>query len=219
MSRGSFVVGGFAFLSGALIIAMGGYSLRAIESDWLVEESSGTTLEILDEDGTGDLGYTFWVQGDGYVDSDDNNVWDHCDSVSISVISKPEVSFWSKEDGDFYYEVSDGFAGCIAKTDNVVGERGGLLKLGKACNGCFAGDFVFESNSSVWVSYDDLDGGDLLGGVSALIGGFALLSCGIIFLVIGLVLSFRIKKEETIVSGSGMMDDADGLSLLSNKNE
>ena len=32
----------------------------------------------------------------------------------------------------------------------------GYVKIGRACFGCFAGDFSFESNANVSVTYDDV---------------------------------------------------------------
>ena len=82
--------------------------------EFSVENATSGTIEIVDDDGEGDYGVSFWVKGE-YVDEDENGIWDVCDDTNITITQHPEVNTeWDEEGknytlGDFYYEVLDGF--------------------------------------------------------------------------------------------------------------
>lgn len=167
-----------------------------------VEDGTNGTITIDDSDGQGELGLTFWVKG-VYEDLDENGIWDVCDITNVEVTENPEiiVSEWQEPgaaslDGKFYNEVmwnydENSTSDCKAVRGNEDNSRedNGLVKIGRACYGCGSGDFVFESNQSVWVTYDDkivedLEESGLLLGLG-FIGGFGAMCCGVLLLIIG----------------------------------
>ena len=89
--------------------------------EFSVENATSGTIEMEDSDGQGDLGVTFWVEGE-YVDEDENGIWDVCDDTNITITQHPEVNTeWDKGNvtlGGFYYEVYDYFEGCEADEGN-----------------------------------------------------------------------------------------------------
>ena len=174
--------------------------------EFSVENATSGTIEIVDNDGEGDFGVSFWVKGE-YVDEDENGIWDVCDDTNITITQHPEVNTEFDEEGknntlgEFYYEVLDGFDGCEAeqlnKEDILYSE--GFVKVGRACLGCYAGTLEFESNVTVYVSYDDpwLEqlGEGLLALLGGTIGGSACCCCGVLISFIGLILGLTMKDN------------------------
>ena len=139
--------------------------------EYELEQVTSGTITIYDKDGVGDLGLTFYVQGD-YTDFDNNGVWDHCDSTEITITEKPSTnSDWDEsKDGDFYFEVDS--QNCDANEDNKDEER--LIKVNQNRPrrlACYSGDISFTSNTEVWVVYDDELVGKALEGIGEAIGG------------------------------------------------
>ena len=182
-----------------------------------VENSTSGIIEIEDNDGQGDLGVTFWVEGE-YVDEDENGIWDVCDDTNITITQHPEVNTeWDEGNvtlGGFYYEVYDYFDGCEAVEGNQnhdLRERG-YVKVGRACLGCYSGTLEFESNATVSVTYDDAWLEQLEEGIVALIlgtiGGSACCGCGGFIAIIGLILGLTMKTPPpvtTIHPATGIM--------------
>ncbi len=170
--------------------------------NFAVENKTSGTIQIADDDGEGDLGVTFWVKGE-YLDEDEDGYWDHCNSTNISIINHPSVNTdWGGEyAGEFYYEVQSS-QGCEATDINKNFEREGegLIKVGRACLACYKGTLEFESNTTVWVTYDDELLGALIGGIGTMmggtIGGSMCCGCGGLFAIIGLILGLTIKSPE-----------------------
>ena len=177
-----------------------------------VEDGTNGTITIDDSDDQGELGLTFWVKG-VYEDLDGNGIWDVCDITNVEVTENPEiiVSEWSSGaaslDGKFYNEViwnydENSTSDCKAVQENKEFSRedNGLVKIGRACYGCGSGDFVFESNQSVWVTYDDKieeelgESGVLLG--LGFLGGFGGVCCGVLLLIVGGVLALGLIDEK-----------------------
>jgi len=182
--------------------------------DFTIENANSGTVNVTDEDGKGDLGFTFWIEGE-YLDEDGDGRWDHCAAINITILSHPEISddeFWGEDarelNGSFYYEVNGLYDGCEADEENVNRDREGegLIKVGRACLGCYAGPMEFESNVEVLVTNDDYLLGILieaaaggLGGVFGIIGGVGLSCCGACFLLLGGILAIALNdpKEAT----------------------
>jgi len=209
------ILGGVFLLIGIIGFGIGINSATGIEEDmnkYEFENAMNGTMTIDDNDGQGDIGVTFWVKGE-YTDDDGNGVWDICDNTNVVITSNPDVnSDWDDAtllDGKFYYEVNyeanNNESNCAANNLNKLNDRTeqGLVKIGRACWGCFAGELSFESNQSVWVTYDDQLGEDLIEGlVETAIGFFAGVGsfcCGVILLIIGIILAFTMKDEDQIV--------------------
>ncbi|MCS5529188.1 MAG: hypothetical protein NZ732_00395, partial [Candidatus Poseidoniales archaeon] len=45
--------------------------------DFAIENTNSGTVNVTDEDGKGDFGFTFWIKGE-YLDEDGDGEWDHC---------------------------------------------------------------------------------------------------------------------------------------------
>lgn len=203
---------------GAVLLVIGiiGFAVgidNAVEAgeDWdkfEFENSTNGTITIEDNDGLGDSGITFWVKG-VYVDEDENDIWDVCDNTQVTITEKPEYnSSWEWADlteGGFYYEVIPFKEGCNVSEQNqdFSREDAGLVKIGRACYACYAGNISFESNQGVWVTYEDKIGedmrDDLAGIIFGFIGGSGSFCCGIIFLIIGGILAFSKGDENQII--------------------
>ena len=203
---GIFIVGIFGMFIGAV-------GVDGIEEStkFKLEDVSNGTIEIVDSDGFGDLGMTFWVKGE-YTDTDENGIWDHCDDIVINVTQHPDVAEWGTYDGEFYYEVFKGGSQDTSKCEsddinNKNEERDGYVKIGRACNGCFAGTFSFESNENVSVTYDDdlLEelGEDIGLIVVGFVGGSGALCCGVVVTLVGIILIFTLKDDSPVMMSVG----------------
>jgi hypothetical protein len=188
-------IGGVVFLLGLVMVIFAGTAIDSAGSEWAAENSNGASLVIVDDDGQGDLGVSFWVQAD-YIDADGDGSWDHCDGIEITITEKPDTGFWDEGlDGDFYFQAStDGSKTCNVE-DGAEKGRGGFAKVGRGCLACFRGEMEFESNQPVWVTYDDEVLGDLFGGIFAGVGGGSCLCCGALILLLGLILALTMKEE------------------------
>ena len=102
--------------------------------------------------------------------------------------------------------VHDHSGGNVNQTANSLNKESGqksdgLVKIGRACYACYAGNLSFESNVPVWVTYDDKlfskKSWMKFSAYSAgFIGiGFGGLCCGIIFLIIGIIMALTMKDN------------------------
>lgn len=206
------LVGLGIFAVGIIGFVIGGFGIAGIEesTEFTLEDVTNGTIYLEDRDGYGELGVTFWVQGE-YLDDDENGIWDVCETVNITVTEAPEISDWGAHNGDFYYEVVSNYDGqkasdCNADMRNKNTDAHyyfeGYVKIGRACFGCFAGDFSFESNVNVSVTYDDVlfeEVGEHVGLIAmGFLGGSGALCCGIIVMLIGVILIFTLKDDAPV---------------------
>ena len=204
------LVGLGIFVVGIIGFVIGGFGVAGIEEStkFTLEDVDNGTIYLKDSDGQGELGVTFWVKGE-YIDADNSGIWDVCETVNITVTEAPEISDWGAHNGDFYYEVVSNYDGqkasdCNADMRNKNLERSeeGYVKIGRACFGCFAGDFSFESNVNVSVTYDDVlieEVGEDVGLIAmGCLGGSGALCCGIIVMLIGVILIFTLKDDAPV---------------------
>ena len=216
------LVGLGIFVVGIIGFVIGGFGVASLEesTEFTLEEVDKGTIYLKDSDGQGELGVTFWVKGK-YLDTDDSGIWDVCETVNITVTENPEISDWGAFDGDFYYEVVSNYDGqetsdCNADMRNKNLERSeeGYVKIGRACFGCFAGDFSFESNVNVSVTYDDVlleEVGEDIGMIAiGFLGGSGAVCCGVIVMFIGVILIFTLKDDAPVQ----MMVGADGSYMM-----
>ena len=207
-----------------LLVGVGGFALGIAYADdiedgqptFVLEDVTNGTLSVLDDDGQGDLGFTFFVKAE-FIDANEDGTWDHCDSTSVNITLKPGIvkSDWSKSghdlDGDFYYEIEAEGEGCSTNREmnkHYYFENDSYIKLGRACYACGVGEFSFESNQSVYVvNDDDWNLGPTIGIVIlGFIGGIGSLCCGIVLLLVGIILIFTLKDEDV----QPMMMNQDG---------
>jgi len=216
------LVGLGIFVFGIIGFVIFGFGIAGIEesTEFTLEEVTNGSIEVVDSDGFGDIGMTFWVKG-AYVDDDDNGIWDMCEIVEIDVTEHPEVSDWGEYDGEFYYEVAFDYDGketssCDADSGNTNYERKeqGYVKIGRACHGCFAGNFSFESNQNVSVTYDDVMfeelGEDIGLIILGFLGGSGAVCCGVVIMIIGVILIFTLKEDAPVE----MMVNSDGTYMM-----
>jgi len=214
---------GLGVLLLVLGIVMGGSGLGSVKDagdsledlgDFAIENTNSGTVNVTDKDGQGDMGFTFWIEGE-YLDEDGDGEWDHCAATNITILSHPEINDnWGEDarelNGSFYYEVNEWYDGCEADEENKdrQGEGEGLIKLGRACLACYAGPMEFESNAKVSVTNDDYLFEQLievgiggLGGVMGVLGGVGLSGCGVCFMVLGGILAIALNdpKEATMM--------------------
>jgi len=217
------LVGLGIFVVGIIGFVIGGFGVAGIEesTEFTLEEVTNGTIYIEDRDGLGELGVTFWVKGK-YLDDDDNGIWDVCETVNITVLEAPEIDRnWGGDaimrEGDFYSEVLfdyDGFetSDCNADLENRNFDRidQGYVKVGRACYGCTPGDFSFESNVNVSVTYDDIlleELGEDIGLIAlGFLGGSGALCCGVIIIFVGIILIFTLQDDAPVE----MMVGSDG---------
>ena len=192
-------IGALLIIGGILSLRSGGGEIErldAFSSDELpsLQNVTNGSITLNDEDGQGELGVTFWMEGT-YSDENKDGVWDHCEKINITITQHPETNPErdGRWDGGFYFETSpseeiEGFAaeGCETKEENrnYDHKERGLIKVGRACLACYSGTMVFESNMSVWVTYDDPILGQLLEGLGALAIGALMCGCGLLLLII-----------------------------------
>ena len=90
----------------------------------------------------------------------------------------------------------------------------GYVKIGRACFGCTPGDFSFESNANVSVTYDDIlleELGEDIGLIAlGFLGGSGALCCGVIVMLVGVILIFTLKDDAPVQ----MMVGADGSYMM-----
>ena len=216
------LVGLGIFVFGIIGFVIGGFGIAGIEesTEFTLEEVDNGSIEVIDSDGFGDIGMTFWVKGE-YIDKDENGIWDKCETVEINVTEHPDVSDWSAYDGEFYYEVAFNYDGketssCDADLGNTNYDRKeqGYVKIGRACYGCFAGNFSFVSNKNVSVTYDDVmieELGEDIGLIAlGFVGGSGALCCGVVIMIIGVILIFTLKEDAPVE----MMVNSDGTYMM-----
>ena len=181
--------------------------------DFAVENTTSGTDTVTDEDGRGDFGFTFWIEGE-YLDEDGDGRWDHCEATNITILSHPDVStegiFEGAEEinGSFYYEINDIYDGCEADEGNQNTDRSGegLIKIGRGCWGCYGGTMEFESDTPVWVTNDDyllgklVEGGlDAASGILGIIGGISIICGGACFLLLGGILAIVLNDPKEAI--------------------
>ncbi len=218
-------LGVFAFGIFGMIIGAIGIGEIEEQTQFALEDVTNGTIVIDDKDGIGDIGVTFWVKGK-YIDADENGIWDVCDSVEITVTENPEISDWGEYDGGFYSEVVFNFdkqetSSCESdglNKDNSREEQG-FVKIGRACFGCFAGNFTFESNANVSVTYDDQRIEEMGGGIRMIVfgflGGSGAICCGVVLILIGIILVFTLKEDAPVEMQIG----ADGTYMMATSPE
>ena len=201
------IIGTIATVIGIVGFALGAGQVDDLEDSWNTfefEDATNGTIMIEDVDGKGDAGLTFWVKG-VYEDKDEDGTWDVCQNTEVTITESPDVNnSWEWAgllDGNFYYEVQANQQ-CDANDRNTNYDRDGkgLVKIGRACWGCYEGNVSFESNQSVWVTYDEKVGeklGDDIGiMILGFVGGFGSICCGVLFLIIGGIMALTMKDNK-----------------------
>ena len=176
---------------------------------WVLEGVTSGTVEIVDDDGEGELGFTIFIEGT-YSDDNGNGVWDHCDPYDQSEgqtdfttthTDDSENSFWYACDSEDEWNKETREEG--SKTLVQIGDSGFLYTNGTATITCA---------TACWVQYDDKafvgaleDVGEALGGLGSMLGSTCFFVGGCCLLLLGLILGLTIndKTQTVIVQGGG----------------
>lgn len=203
LAKVTLAIGAVVTVIGVIGFVLGSSSFAGIKP--VIENASYGGVNVEDSDNAGHWGFSFYVDGDRYVDENENGQWDHCEGVNIEILRPPETA-WGN-DPSFYFEVVDGFSGCEASPFNVYYDVPGKLKIGRACAGCYEGSFAFTSNTPVQVWDDEAALGGIFRGIGAICLGGGGICCGLLILILGIVFVFALEDEDNntklIIDGEG----------------
>ncbi len=207
-------LGVVAGILGAVAMAFGFDTWDDIE-EFHHEEISSGVLEVYDDDDVGDAGFTIYVEGT-YGDGDGNGKHDVCDDVNITASHSGNwmdgfTTEWENEKAAntsverFYFEVGGPFSFCNAESvgKETTYEGKNLVKIGRACWGCMAGNMTINStgnNSAMWISYDDITMGEEFWGFVQAAGGFCCFCCAGLLILIGIILAVTKKEDQTLMN-------------------
>ncbi|MED5487021.1 MAG: hypothetical protein VYB40_04910 [Candidatus Thermoplasmatota archaeon] len=199
------LIGGGMFAWGANSIDDAGDSLE--ENKWALEGVTTGTVEIVDNDGEGELGFTIFIEGT-YEDANEDGVWDFCEGFDQG---EDQQDFTTTHTGDdnnsFYYACSSDWNWEDTREE---GDKM-LVKIGDSAGGYTNGTATVNCASACWVQYDDQMIGDVLddvgkaaGGFLAALGSTCFFAGGGCLLIVGLILGLTINdKSQTVVVQGG----------------
>jgi len=209
---GLIFAGGLAMMFGGGAIASDGVDdLENFEPTYVEENSMSGSLTITDYDKDWvNFGFSFWVKGT-HVDADNNSMWDDCENVNLTLSN-------STADDLFYTDCSyeENYSASEDRGDEHT-EAQGLIWVGQGCAwDCTNGTYFFESNTPVWVQYDDEVLGEVIGDLGQVLGGgmlwmlsWCFTGCGVFLLILGLILGLSIssgpKPGQVIMQQPGMV--------------
>ncbi len=193
------LIGGGMFAWGAMAIEDSVDDLE--EYEYVLEGATSGTVEIVDDDGNGEFGFTIFIEGT-YVDDNDDGTWDACEGLNIDVThtDDSENSFTAECDTEW-----------DPKENRTEGSKT-LIRVGHAAGGYENGTASVSCSTPCWVQYDDKflvdffeDVGGVLGGFFAAAGSTCFFGLGCCFLVFGLIFGLTIndKSQTIIVQGGG----------------
>jgi len=200
------IVGGILLAVGSNNIDEGVESLE--EDEWALEGVTAGTVEIIDDDGEGEIGFTIFIKGT-YEDSNDDGVWDFCEGFDQS---EEQTDFTTTHSED----TTNSFVYACSSDWEVERQEGSkiLVKIGDSAYEYTNGTATVTCASACWVQYDDkvlddvlADIGQAAGGVLQGLGGGILLCCGGVFLVFGLILGLAVGESGqkiTVIQNGGM---------------
>ena len=201
-----FLIGGVMAAWGYATVEDAGESLE--ENEWALEEVTSGTIEIVDDDGEGEIGFSIFIEGT-YTDDDGDGDWDHCDSYDQS---SSQTDFTTTHTDDS----SNSFIYACNSEWNYedTREEGGktLVRIGDSAFGYENGTATVSCATTCWVQYDDKvwdgaleDVGEALGGLGSMLGSTCFFAGGCCLLLLGLILGLTIndKTQTVIVQGGG----------------
>ena len=200
------VIGGGMFAWGQATVEDAGESLEA--NEWALEEVTSGTIEIVDDDGEGEIGFSIFIEGT-YTDDNGDGEWDHCDSYDQnSTQTDFTTTHTDDSDNSFIYACSTDW------NYEDTREEGSktLVRIGDSAFGYENGTASVSCATTCWVQYDDKvwDGAvdDIVEGASGLLsmlGSTCFFIGGCCALILGLILGLTIndKTQTVIVQGGG----------------
>ena len=201
-----FLIGGVMAAWGYATVEDAGESLE--DNDWALEEVTSGTIEIVDDDGEGEIGFSIFIEGT-YTDDNGDGDWDHCDSYDRDS-SQTDFTTTHTDDSSnsFIYA-------CNAEWNyEDTREEGGktLVRIGDSAFGYENGTATVSCATTCWVQYDDKvwdgaleDVGEALGGLGSMLGSTCFFAGGCCLLLLGLILGLTIndKTQTVVVQGGG----------------
>jgi len=201
-----FLIGGVMAAWGYATVEDAGESLE--ENEWALEEVTSGTIEIVDDDGEGEIGFSIFIEGT-YTDDNGDGDWDHCDSYDRDS-SQTDFTTTHTDDSSnsFIYA-------CNAEWNyEDTREEGGktLVRIGDSAFGYENGTATVSCATTCWVQYDDKvwdgaleDVGEALGGLGSMLGSTCFFAGGCCLLLLGLILGLTIndKTQTVVVQGGG----------------
>ena len=206
------LIGGGMFAWGAMTASDSVDDLE--ENYWAMEGATSGTIEIVDDDGQGELGFSMFIEGT-LEDADDDGVWDHCDQYDYETDPPTDFTVTHTDDADnsFWYACDTEWndEGEYSDMTRMEGDKN-LVKIGDAAFGYENGTATVSCATACWVQYDDKAFGEALGDVGGILGGFfaaagstCFFGLGCCFLIFGLIFGLTIndKSQTVVVQGGG----------------
>ena len=206
------LIGGGMYAWGAMTVSD---SVDDLEDNyWAIEGVTTGTVEIVDDDGSGELGFSMFIEGT-LEDADEDGVWDHCDPYDYTADPPTDFNVTHTDDADnsFWYACDTEIDSNDEWSDmeRTEGSKT-LVKIGDAAFGYKNGTTTISCATACWVQYDDKAFGEALGdvggvfaGIMAAAGSTCFFALGCCFLVFGLIFGLTIndKSQTIIVQGGG----------------
>ncbi len=184
------------------------------ENYWVLEGVTSGTVEIVDDDGEGEAGFSIFIEGI-LEDADEDGVWDHCDSYDYETDPSEDFSVTHADDANnsWWYSCdtewwpADGFF----EMERTEGSKN-LVRIGNGADDYKNGTATVSCATACWVQYDDKvwegvgeDIVDAAGGLGAMLGSTCFFIGGCCALLLGLILGLTIndKSQTVIVQGGG----------------
>ena len=205
------LIGGGMFAWGSATTSDAVDSLE--ENNWALEEVTSGTIEVVDEDGEGEWGFTIYIEGE-YIDADDDEQYDFCDSYDLEEGQTDFTTTHSEDSNNsFYYS-------CYDWHDNTEGSSGweleengkSLVVIGYSGDEYTNGTATVTCATTCWVEYSDdnveevlEDLGEAAGGLMSMLGSTCFFAGGCCLLLLGLILGLTIndKTQTVVVQGGG----------------
>ena len=206
------LIGGGMFAWGSMTVSD---SVDDLEDNyWVLEGVTSGTVEIVDDDGEGELGFSMIIEGT-LEDTNEDGVWDHCDQYDYETDPPTDFTVTHTDDADnsFWYACDTEWndEGEYSDMTRIEGSKN-LVKIGDAAYGYENGTATVSCATACWVQYDDKAFGEALGDVGGVLGGFfaaAGSTCffghGGCFLIYGVIFGLTInhKSQTVVVQGGG----------------
>ena len=202
------IFGGILLAVGSSNVDEGVGSLE--EESWALERVTSGSIEIIDDDGKGEIGFSIFIEGT-YEDINGDSVWDFCEEFDQSE-GQTDFTTTHSEDTTNSFDYA-----CSTDWDWENERQEGskiLVKIGDSAEEYTNGTATVTCASACWVQYDDKVLEDVLDDLGQAAGGFLqagagslLLCCGGVFVVFGLILGLTIGEggqKITVIQQGGM---------------
>tara|TARA_B110000438_G_scaffold244146_1_gene244490 strand:+ start:443 stop:1345 length:903 start_codon:yes stop_codon:yes gene_type:complete len=200
------LIGGGMFAWGSMTVDDAVDDLE--DNYWELEGVTSGTIEIVDDDGEGEFGFSIFIEGT-YTDDDGDGDWDHCDSYDQSSSQTDFTTTHTDDSSNSFIYACD--------TDwnyEDAREEGGktLVRIGDSAFGYENGTATVSCATTCWVQYDDKvfvdalgDVGEAAGGILSMLGSTCFFIGGCCLLLLGLILGLTIndKPQTVVVQGGG----------------